>query len=85
VMLLDGAGKLAERTSLRVDVASDSAERIGHLHWSLPPGTGWRLACKLLQNGRTLATNEYDLGVHDGIQPTMGQRLWAWLSALFLP
>lgn len=84
-MLLDEAGKVAERTSLGVNVAADSAERIGHLHWTLPPGTGWRLVCRLLQNGRTLATNEYDLAVHDGIRPAAGQRLWAWLSGLVMP
>jgi beta-mannosidase len=70
VMLLDGAGRLAERTSLRVDMAADMS---------------WRLACRLLQNGRSLATNEYDPAVHDGIRPTVGQRLWAWLTDLFLP
>jgi hypothetical protein len=29
--------------------------------------------------GRLLATNEYDLTVHDGIQPPLRQRLRNWL------
>jgi hypothetical protein len=55
------------------------------LHWTLPPGDGWHLTCRLSQEGQVLARNEYDLAIYDGIRPTAGQRLWAWLSSLVVP
>jgi beta-mannosidase len=85
VVLWDEVGMPAEQTRFAVDVTADSAERIGHLHWILPPGASWRLTCSLVQNTQTLAGNEYDLSIHDGIRPTVGQRLWAWLSGLAMP
>jgi hypothetical protein len=85
VVLWDGAGTPIERTSLALDITADSAARVGSLGWTLPPGTGWRLTCRLCQNGQVLSLNEYDLAVHDDIQPTLRQRAWAWLSNLVVP
>ncbi|MGD9144548.1 MAG: glycoside hydrolase family 2 TIM barrel-domain containing protein [Anaerolineae bacterium] len=85
VVLWDGAGVPAERFSLAVDVAADSAGQVASICWSLPPGRKWRLSCELHHRGQTLSTNEYELGIHDDIQPTLGQRVWAWLSGLAVP
>jgi beta-mannosidase len=85
VVLWDGAGMPVERSTLALDITADSALRVGSLDWTLPPITGWRLTCKLCKNGQTLASNEYDLAIHDDIQPTLGQRTWARLSSLVMP
>jgi beta-mannosidase len=85
VVLRDGAGTPIERSTLALDITADSAARVGSLGWTLPPGTGWQLTCRLCQDGRVLSLNEYDLAVHDDIQPTLGQRAWAWLSSLVVP
>jgi hypothetical protein len=39
----------------------------------------------LTQGDRVLAENEYDLGDHDGIEPTLRQRMWTWLTGLVTP
>jgi beta-mannosidase len=85
VILWDGIGQPAHRFEGVMDVAGDSARIVSRLRWILPPGDGWRLTCALLQNGLALATNEYDLSIHDDIGPTVGQRLWAWLKGLVVP
>jgi beta-mannosidase len=85
VMLWDDAGVLAERRYLEVDVAATSAKRAARLSWTLPPGNDWRLSCELRHDGQTLSANEYDLGIHDGIQPILSQRIWAWLSGIVVP
>jgi beta-mannosidase len=85
VILRDGSGQPVERFSQTVDVTADSAEIAGRFGWTLPPGYSWRIACRLTQDGQTLTTNEYDLGIHDGIQPTLSQRLWSWLTGLVIP
>ncbi len=85
VALWDGAGQPAHRFEDGVDMAGDSAAIIGHLHWTLPPGEGWRLTCALLHHNQALATNEYDLSIHHQSGPTVRQRLWAWLKGLAVP
>jgi beta-mannosidase len=85
VVLCDGAGRAANRLALPLDVAADSAELVGHARWVLPTGDGWRLTCTLLHEDQALSTNEYDLGVHDGLRPTWRQRLRAWLGNLVTP
>jgi beta-mannosidase len=85
VVLWDGAGVPAERFRLGVDVAADSAGQAASICWNLPPGNAWRLSCELHHEGQTLSANEYDLGFHDELQPTLGQRAWAWLSGLAVP
>ena len=40
---------------------------------------------RLLQEGAILATNEYEMGHHDGMGPTWRQRFWAWLAGLVIP
>ena len=85
VVLWDGTGVPAERSTLALDIAADSAVRVGSLDWILPRGAGWRLTCRLCQDGQALASNEYDLAVHDDIRPTLRQRAWAWLSSLVVP
>jgi beta-mannosidase len=74
-----------ERLARTLDVAADSAGVVARLDWLLPPGDDWRLTCGLSRDGQALATNEYDLGVHDDIQPTWRQRLWAWFTKLIVP
>ena len=64
---------------------ADSAGVVGHLDWILPPGGDWHLTCQIRREGHILAINEYDLAIHDGIQPTLGQRVQAWLSGLVTP
>ncbi len=72
-----------------VGVPGGGAEAVARLRWLLAwakgEGSGGRLTCKLWQGDTVLAANEYDLGYHDGIQPTWRQRLWAWLSSLVVP
>ncbi len=85
VLLHDGMGQQGEPFTHSLDVAADSATWIGQVRWVLPPGGGWRVACRLIHEGQELATNEYDLTVHDEIQPTPGQRLWTWLGSLLVP
>ncbi len=85
VTLLDGAGQPVSQLVHRLDVAADSAEIVGRFDWTLPEGGGWRLLCRLEQQGRPVTENEYDLAVHDGLGPSLGQRLWQWLTGLFMP
>jgi beta-mannosidase len=85
VILWDEAGQITERSVQLADVAPDSAGPVGHIHWVLSPGSSWRLTCALLRGDQILASNEYDLSVHDGVQPTRSQRLRAWLSSVVVP
>jgi len=80
VLLWDGQGQAVERFTCILDVAADSAAIVGQVDWLLPPGGGWRVTCRLSRGGQVLTANEYDLAVHDDLQPTPGQRLWTWLS-----
>jgi beta-mannosidase len=85
VVLHDGTGRPVQRFARSLVLAGNSAEVVGRFDWSLPEGGGgWALACQLSQDGRLLAENEYDLTVCDTLGPTVGQRLWAWLSHLLL-
>jgi len=83
-VLWDAEGRPVSRFARRVDAAADSAEIVGSFCWTLPAGDGWRLTCALTQAGQMLAGNEYDLAVYDGLGPTFGQRLWAWITSLVL-
>ncbi|MBN1135300.1 MAG: hypothetical protein JXM73_01875 [Anaerolineae bacterium] len=85
VILLDEAGQAANRLTQTVNVTADSAEIASRLDWRLPTGDGWRLACRLEQQSRLVAENSYDLTAHDGLGPGVGQRLWQWLTGLFMP
>jgi beta-mannosidase len=85
VALWDGAGQAVARHGMSMEIAAGSASVADRLHWTLPPGDGWHLTCRLSQEGQVLARNEYDLAIYDGIRPTAGQRLWAWLSSLVVP
>jgi beta-mannosidase len=85
VTLLDGTGQAVSRLVDRLDVAADSAEIAGRLRWTLPEGDGWRLVCRLEQRGKLVTENEYDLTVHDGLRPSLGQRLWQRLISPFMP
>jgi hypothetical protein len=82
------AGAAAVGTAA-VGVPAGGAEAVAHLQWTLPwtleEGFGGHLTCRLWQGDTILAANEYDLGYHDGIRPTWRQRLWAWLTGLFVP
>ncbi len=85
VTLLDHAGQPANQFIHRLEVAADSAEIVGRFEWTLPEGDGWRLVCRLERSGQLVAENEYNLAVHDGLGPGLGQRLWQWLTRLFMP
>jgi beta-mannosidase len=85
ISLWDEAGEQRLCLTEAVAVAADSAQIAGSVCWTLPSGNGWRLTCRLLQDGEPLASNGYDLTVHDDIQPSPRQRLWAWLSSLVMP
>ncbi len=85
VTLQAGDGRPAERLAQAVDVAADSARVAACLDWPLPPGGGWRLACRLALGDQLLSENEYDLTVYDDVQPTWRQRLRAWLTDRLLP
>ena len=75
VTLWDRAGQPACQLGREIDVDADSAAIVDHLRCTLPPGGGWRVTCQLLRDEHTLAANEYDLTVHDGIRPAPLQRL----------
>jgi len=85
IALLDGAGQAVNRFVQDLDVAADSAGIVGRFEWTLPGGGGWRLLCRLEQHGQLVTENEYDLAVHDGLGPGLRQRLWEWLTGLFVP
>jgi beta-mannosidase len=85
VTLLDGAGQAANRFVHRLDVAADSAQIAGRFDGTLPEGDGWRLICRLEQQGQLVAENEYDLYLHDGLGPGVRERLWQRLVKLFMP
>lgn len=84
-ILCDGTKQVVERFVGTVDVTAGTAEIIGRFCCTLPAGGGWRLACQITHGKRVLATNEYDLTVHDGIQPGLKQRAWSWLADLVAP
>jgi len=85
VALQDGNGAVLRCFTGEVDLPSDSAVRVGDLNLEMPAWSGWTLTCQIMQNGQVLSANRYDLTVHDGIQPTMKQRAWAWFSGLVIP
>ena len=85
VVLWEAIGQPAAQFARTVDVAANSAGVVGHFCWRLPAGSSWRMTCRLSQGDRLLAGNEYDLGDHDEIQPTLRQRVWTWLSGLVTP
>jgi beta-mannosidase len=95
VQLWDPAGRLAERFIYPVagidglGVPAGGVAAVTRLRWSLAwtagGGPGGRLTCQLWESNIVVAANAYDLGHHDGIQPTWQQRLWAWLTSLFVP
>ncbi|MFC2037473.1 hypothetical protein ACFLYD_05840, partial [Chloroflexota bacterium] len=85
VVLWNGTGQPVEHLILAVDVAADSAAVVGRRCWTLPEGGGWRLTGRLTQGSRVLASNAYDLSAYDGLEPTLGQRLWTWLTGWITP
>jgi len=80
--LFDGDGRLLQAWSRPVEIPAHSAAIAGGVSWTLPEGNCWRATCSLSRDGRMLTSCEYDLGVHDDIQPRPVQRLWAWLGGL---
>jgi beta-mannosidase len=82
--LFDESGQQVQSLVERVDVMADVAEVVGSFCWILPPGQRWRLVCHISRNGQMLTENEYDLAAFDGLQPTMIQRLRAWLMGHFV-
>jgi beta-mannosidase len=82
VVLWEAMGLPAAQFVRTVDVAASSAQVVGHFCWRLPAVGGWRMTCHMSQGDRVLAENEYDLGDHDEIQPTLRQRVWTWLTGL---
>ncbi len=84
ISLWDRDGQPASRTELTIDVESNSARIVDNLDWQLPAGGSWRLTCRLSHDGQTVSYNEYDLSIHDDLQPNLGQRLWAALTNLMI-
>jgi beta-mannosidase len=82
VTLRDQDGQQAYDLVQVVDVPACSAAIVDRVCWPLPDGGDWRLECCLSQGSQLLSENEYDLAIHDGYQPALGQRLRAWLSGL---
>jgi beta-mannosidase len=85
VALWSGDSQAGEPLQRRVDIPADSAEVVGHVQWTLPRGSGWRLSCSVTHEGHIVTRNEYDLSAHDGIQPTLRQRLRARFGGLASP
>ncbi|MGD2207074.1 MAG: glycoside hydrolase family 2 TIM barrel-domain containing protein [Anaerolineae bacterium] len=85
IALRDGAGRPVNRFTRKVHIAADSSRVVGSIDWTLPVDGGWRLTCHLTFEQQIVATNEYDLTIHDDIQPTVKQRLRTWLTRLLLP
>jgi beta-mannosidase len=75
----------AEPFQRPVNIPADSAEMVDRVQWTLPHGSSWRLSCSVTHEGRIVSRNEYDVSTHDGIQPTLRQRLRAWLGGLASP
>jgi beta-mannosidase len=84
-VLWDREGQQVERFTHTTDVAADSAQVVGSLQWNLPPGGDWRLTCRLLRGGQTLAENEYELAAFDDLRPTWKQSLRNRLRGLVIP
>jgi beta-mannosidase len=82
VILCDGNGVGLRHLAHTVDVAADSATVVTSLDWKLPEANEWHIRCRLYRSNQTLATNEYDLAIHDDLEPTWAQRLRAWLARL---
>ncbi|MGC9336358.1 MAG: glycoside hydrolase family 2 protein, partial [Anaerolineae bacterium] len=85
VTLWGESGRVAETLLREVDVTPAAAAPIGQFSWTLPVGDTWCLTCQLRRDGEVLTSNEYRLDLHDGIQPTLRQRFWAWLTSLVIP
>ena len=85
ITLCDQDGKPFQDHRQSVDVTAHSAQRVGLVGWTLPPGTSWRLTCSITDGTEVLTSNEYRLEAHDDVRPTWRQRLRAWLTGLFIP
>jgi beta-mannosidase len=82
LILYDEAGQPAAHDGQRLAIDAESASIVGRLQWILPPGSNWRVVGTLTHHGQLLCSNQYQLGVHDAIQPTPKQRLVTWLTGL---
>ncbi len=82
VVLENQGGRAAQRANITVDVDANTAARHRRLAWRLPAGERWRLTATLLRGREVLSYNEYELGIHDGIRPTVRQRIRARLARL---
>jgi beta-mannosidase len=85
IVLWTGPGQAAARHAARVEIQPASVHEVGRLSWTLPPGDDWHITCKLSRQGQVLSANEYDLTVHDDDEPTLQQRVRAWLRNLVVP
>jgi len=85
IELWAGARQVVARHAMELEIEPESATTVGRVCWTLPPGGDWRLTAKLQQEGQVWSANEYDLTTHDDISPTLRQRLWSWLTDLFVP
>jgi beta-mannosidase len=85
VMLANGQGRPLQELTRTLDLSGDSAEVAARIDWKLPAASGWHLCCKLVHGSQTLSTNEYDLTIHDQIQPSLKQRLWSWITRMVRP
>ncbi len=85
VELFDREGQSADLHTMKLMVQADSAKSYGQISWTLPPGGGWWLGCRLVQSEAVLTANEYDLSFCDDIGPNVAQRLRNWLKGALTP
>ncbi|MCL7452328.1 MAG: hypothetical protein M8467_04700 [Anaerolineae bacterium] len=85
ITLWDQEDRATQALRQEVDVPACTAQPIGQFSWILPAGEDWRLTCQLWRQAEVLSSNVYHLGVYDGLQPTLRQRLWAWMTNLVVP
>ncbi|MCR4406972.1 MAG: hypothetical protein NUW24_08625 [Anaerolineae bacterium] len=78
---LHGAEGVCQRWETEMDVPADSAQIIGHLVWKLPGGTCWQVQVRVVQQGRVISTNSYDLTAYDPHPTPRSGRFWAWVAS----
>ncbi len=71
IVTTSGNGGEDQSTELRASVAADGITEIGKINLPLTGESGWKINCDVLQNGKKLCSNEYDLSIVDR-KPTIG-------------
>jgi beta-mannosidase len=82
VVLWDVAQQPVRCMESLVEAAAGSANVVGNICWTVPADHGSLLNCRLSRGGDLLASNEYDLTVHDSLEPTLRPRLRTKIRSL---